>query len=213
MPTSYTHRHTHALRTHSTTGMTSACLGYNHSGNSNCIIERIAVRETLLITQCFQAALLHINRSSEAFTLLLGFKQEGTAHQYRHKSVHSKYEWGLNVFSSLSIRRISPPPTESWLTLVPAVCDLFSVWCILKKLTQETKRTTAKYNNSEGVMIFVFFSVTTILLMCFQMALKMQQIPKKEQMWPQVWRFALIRVTQIGVSLDMLSGYCHWNKP
>lgn len=46
--------HTHASRTQSTTSMTSACLGYNHSGNSNYIIERIAVRGTLLITQCFQ---------------------------------------------------------------------------------------------------------------------------------------------------------------
>ena len=74
----FTHIHTHThrvlerhrnpqlrARTYArTTSMTSACLGYNHSGNSNYIIERIAAGATLLITQCFQAALLHINRSS-----------------------------------------------------------------------------------------------------------------------------------------------------
>lgn len=49
-----TYIHTHASRTQSTASVTSACLGYNHSGNSNYIIERIAVRGTLLITQFFQ---------------------------------------------------------------------------------------------------------------------------------------------------------------
>lgn len=75
-PTS-AHTHTQAQPT---TGMTSACLGYNHSGNSNYIIERVAARGTLLITQCFQlleAALLHIYWSSKACTLLLGFIKMG----------------------------------------------------------------------------------------------------------------------------------------
>lgn len=44
----------HAPQTQSATSVTSACLGGNRSGNSNYIIERTAVRETLLITQCFQ---------------------------------------------------------------------------------------------------------------------------------------------------------------
>lgn len=65
-----------SAHTQPTTSMTSVCLGYNHSGNSNYIIERVAARGTLLITQCFQlleAALLHIYWSSKACTVLLSF--------------------------------------------------------------------------------------------------------------------------------------------
>lgn len=117
-PSTHTHHINPHLRTHTqaqpTTSMTSACLGYNHSGNSNYIIERVAARGTLLITQCFQlleAALLHIYWSSKAWTLLLGFIKMGQLINTAINRFTAKMngDWKSLAVGPLHQKNLTPP--------------------------------------------------------------------------------------------------------
>lgn len=140
--------------------MTSVCHGYNHNGNSNYIIERVAAKGTLLITQCFQlleAALLQINWSSKACTLLLSFRQAGTAHQYCHKSLRSKYEWWLEVSSRLRvrcIRKVSPCQRQAdslWSQLFVTYFCSYAFWYKVNK-----RQTMREKKNKSEIKMFLF---------------------------------------------------------